>query len=608
VNADNVMKKKWLPLLFVAVLALPLIISNQYFLRLVNIGMVFAILAISLNFVLGYAGQISLGHAGFFGIGAYTAAILTHGGSGYLFWPALVAAGMVGALAGAIIGIPALRLKGHYLAFATLAMGEIIRIVLYNYHWLTNGTDGIGGIPAPAIPGFVFDSDRKYFYLLLVCVCISIAIAHRTQHSKLGRTFVAVRDADIAAGTSGINVTRVKINAFIASSVLAAVAGALYAHLVGFISPDTFSFDVTAQVLSMVLIGGIGSTLGPVIGAFLIILLPEAFRVSHEFYQVAYGIGLAACLVFMPRGIMGLVNRKASCDAQIDTGDSNVNLATKNVLSDSLCVTNDDRSSNWILTIENLTCRFGGIVAIDNLNMKVARGSVHALIGPNGAGKSTFINLVSGVYRVNYGSLIFNGTQLSGLKPWQISSHGVARTYQNLRSFHSLSVMNNVMVGSKAIHPVGWLSVLLGRNASAIEESHIHATAREALEFVGLWDKRDTQVSSLPHEQQRLVEIARALAARPQMILLDEPAAGMNPTEVERLLVCIKRMKDAGMTVLLVEHNIPFVNRVADEITVISFGKKITDGQPATVLNHPEVVSAYLGTRVRKGGSQIAAA
>ena len=302
--------RKLVPIVLVlALLAIPFSTNSNYLLRLVNIALIYSLLSVSLNIVLGYAGQLALGHAALFGIGAYTAALMTAGGSGLLFWPGFVAAGLVTGLSGLLIGIPTLRLKGHYLALATLGFGEIMRHIFFNWREVTHGMDGISGIPAPSFGFFKIETDKSFFYLALAVLAIVMIATIRLERSKYGRSLAAIRDAELAAGTAGVDVSRLKIIAFVISATIAGLAGSLYAHLSSYISPDVFVFDVTAQILSMVLIGGIGTTWGPVLGAVMLTFLPELLRVSKAYYQLIYGAGIVAMVIFLPIGLMGLLRR-----------------------------------------------------------------------------------------------------------------------------------------------------------------------------------------------------------------------------------------------------------------------------------------------------------
>lgn len=596
-------------MLFVIALAVPLVVSSNYYLRLVNLALVFGLLAVSLNVVLGYAGQLSLGHAGLFGIGAYVTALMTAGHSGVLFWPAFLLSGLLTGAVGLLIGFPALRLKGHYLALATLGFGEIMRNLFFNWREVTHGMDGIGNIPPPSLGFFAFTGDTRFYYLGLLMLAIAMLLVYRLERSKYGRMLAAIRDAELAAGVVGVNVPRLKVTAFFISAVLAGCAGSLYADLSSFISPDVFVFDVSAQVLSMVLIGGIGTTWGPVLGAVVLTFLPEMLRVSKSYYQLIYGAGIAAMIIFFPGGLLGmaktcwrlLIAKKSADDEPYAGAEASV-LPQIEVLPRRTTA-----SGSALLVAEGVTMRFGGLVALNDLALDVREGEIHALIGPNGSGKSTFINVASGIYTPTSGRISFADSSITGSKPWLIAGLGLARTFQNLRLFHSLSVIENVLVGCRTSAATGWFGVLASTAKARSENIELQRMAEEALNFVGLSRFRDRAIRTLPHEQQRIVEVARAIAMRPRLIMLDEPAAGMNPAEVDRLIERIKRLREAGMTILLVEHNMPLVMKVADRITVLNHGRKIAEGDPSSIRDNPEVIEAYLGHSTRKRLLQHAA-
>ncbi len=592
-------------LLLVLACAVPFLGLSNYTQRLLNVALVFSLLAISLNLLLGYAGQISLGHAAFFGIGAYAAALLTAGGEGWLFWPGFLLAGLATGLAGLAIGVPTLRLRGHYLALATLGFGEIMRLLFFNWREVTHGMDGIGGIPAPTLFGFAFDTETRMFFLVLAVLAVALLLIRNLDRSKYGRRLAAIRDAELAAGTSGVNVPRMKTGVFMASAMLAGFAGSLYAHLMTFISPDTFGFEVTAQILSMVVIGGIGTVAGPVLGAFVLTFLPEYLRVSNAYYQVIYGAGLVLMIILLPGGIWGAMRARLQRAAPVEAPPAEAGMAA--MPADAAPAQRPRGEA--ILQTKGLTRRFGGLVAVDGLDLEVESGTIHALIGPNGSGKSTFINLASGIYRPSEGSIAFDGHDIGGAPPWRIAEAGLVRSFQNLRLFPSLTVEENVLVACRATRPAGIGAVLLALPRARAEERALRDQAAEAMQAAGVLALRDRIARTLPHEQQRLVEIARALAARPRLLLLDEPAAGMNPSESDRLVARIAALRERGLTILLVEHNMPIVMRLADRITVLNFGRKVAEGTPEAIRNDPAVIEAYLGRRhLRQPGATHAAA
>jgi branched-chain amino acid transport system permease protein len=571
-------KATWVvPLLLLAAAAsiiLPLVHPiSGYMLNLFMQAATYAMAVLGLTVVLGYAGQISIAQAGFFGLGAYGVAI----GTTVLHLPfllALLLGVFVAGLLGAILGASTLKLAGHYLAMVTISFQQILTLVLTNWIGLTNGPDGIRNIPRPSLFGVSLQDSDRYLSLCLIALYAVGVFVWWLKGTKLGLGMQAVRDNELAAEVVGVDTYRVKVTAFCLSALLGGLGGGLFAGGFGYISPDQFSFNESVVFLTMVLLGGADAAAGSAIGTVLLILLPEWLRFLRGAYLAVYGLAVILIMVFMPTGLWGLLRRLGGKPRLRERGTPEV-----------LMLGNpEDAKGGLLLEIKGLAKHFGGLKALDGVDIAVERGKVHALIGPNGSGKTTMLNVLSGIYKPTRGEVLVDGAKVSGLAPHALAAAGVGRTFQNIRLFLSLTVLENVVIGAQRPH-----------NRSAVTPDQVQRRALAALEFVGMSARADLIVASLPYGHQRLVEIARALAGNPKLLLLDEPAAGLNLTEKQELVGLLKRLAGHGLTLFLIDHDMNLVEQMADRITVLNFGKRIAEGTPNEVLRHPDVIAAYLG-------------
>ena len=564
--------------------ALPL---SGYALNILMQATTYAVSVVGLTVVLGLCGQINLAQAAFFGVGAYAVGLGTTAW-GLDFW-ACLALGLGAALVlGGVLGASTLRLGGHYLAMVTISFQQILTLVLVNWIPVTRGPDGVPGIPRP---GYLADGQR---YLAL-CILILAAVAYavwRMPDTRLGRAMRAVRDNELAAGVVGVDVYRTKILAFAIGALLAGLGGGLFAGGFAYISPDQFTFAESVVFLTMALLGGVGSPAGAVIGTGLLILLPEWLRFMKEIpglYLALYGLAVILIIIFMPVGIWGFVGaRLARFRRRAPSPGRAGDLALAAAVP----------GPHPALEVIGLAKRFGGLKAVDDIGFAVARGGVHALIGPNGSGKTTTLNLLSGLYVPTAGRILLAGRDVTGLPPHERASAGLGRTFQNIRLFRSMTALDNVVVGAE--RP--------GNPAGLADAASLEARARAALAFVGLEDRADEPVAGFSYGHQRLVEIARALAGNPVLLLLDEPAAGLNASEKVALTALLRRMTAKGLTILIIDHDMTLVRDVADHITVLNFGRRIADGDAAAVLREPDVIAAYLGEDAGQGSAGRAAA
>jgi len=548
---------------------------SGYTLNILMQATTYAIAVFGLTVVLGMCGQINLAQAAFFGIGAYAVALGTTGSWGLSFWLCL-ALGLVAAiLLGAFLGASTLRLGGHYLAMVTISFQQILTLVLINWIPVTRGPDGVPGIKRPDI----LAQTQPYLAFCVIVLAVVAYIVWRLPETRFGRAMRAVRDNELAAGVVGIDVFRTKVFAFAVCAALGALGGSLFAGGFAYVSPDQFSFAESIVFLTMVLLGGVGSPIGAAIGTGLLILIPEWLRFLKEIpglYLALYGLAVILIVVFMPEGIWGFVSSRFKRVASGFHGS-----APELTLAQGTT----DATSAPALEVELLSKHFGGLKAVDEVSFAVRRGGIHALIGPNGSGKTTTLNVLSGLYRPTGGRVRLEGRDITGLSPHERAAAGLGRTFQNIRLFRSMSALENVVIG--AARP--------GNSHVAQDREALEARARSALAFVGLEARADELVSGFSYGHQRLIEIARALAGNPTLLLLDEPAAGLNSTEKGALRDLLRRMAAKGLTILIIDHDMTLVSEVAQHITVLNFGRRIADGDTTGVLQHPDVIEAYLG-------------
>jgi branched-chain amino acid transport system permease protein len=575
--------------LAIIAIALPLIPYqlhvSTYVVQMFMQAVTYAIAVLGMVVVLGYTGQINLAQAAFFGLGAYGVALGTVGG-GLNFWISLALGVGTATVAGLALGFTTLRLGGHYLAMITISFQQIFDLILVNWVEFTHGPDGIAGIARPSLFGRELADDKAYLLLCTVVLYALVFAVWYLPNTRLGRAMRSVRENELAAEVVGVHTLRTKVIAFALSALLGAVGGALYAGGFAYISPDNFNFARSIEFLTATLLGGAQSPFGGVIGTVLIVqlpewlkALPESLRFIKDVYLAVYGLGVILIMVFLYEGIWGLIKNlraKYFATGEVTTDTSGVQPLVLDVQG------NSDRP---LLRVENLQKHFGGLKAVDGIDIDVKRGTVHALIGPNGSGKTTSLNVVSGIYRPTGGKVILDGEDVSQMKPHQRAGRGVGRTFQNIRLFASLSALENVMVGAQR-----------DNNPIRRGDKALRDRAMSALQFVGLADRAHVIVRNLPYGHQRLVEIARVLAGHPKLLLLDEPAAGLNQTEKMEFVELLKRLRGHGLTIFLIDHDMGLVEKVSDRITVLNFGRKIAEGSPADVLRNPDVIAAYLGT------------
>lgn len=581
-------------LILLLVLAGAPLVLGSYALHIMSMVGIAVILALGLNLLMGYAGQVSLANAAFFGIGAYIVAIL---GNTYdvPYWFALPIAVLVTAGVGFVVGLPALRVSSHYLALATLAFVWTVQVVLIDWASLTGGSPGFNTTREGLQIGYL--GDHAYYLVILVVTAFMIWIAYNLIGSKAGRAFMAIRDNENAAEIMGVNLAWYKTLAFATNAFYCAVAGGLHTGLVSFIDPYEFGLWPSIWHLLYIVVGGLGSILGSILGPVVLVALPELLRAFAEYRQLFFALVLLLTLIFMPQGIAGAIrsywlrhlaqSRSATADVIAEGSSRPIVLQSRHQKASS---------EETLLEVKDLTLSFGGLKALQGAHLSIKGGEIRALIGPNGAGKTTFINSLTRVYAPDTGSILFRGQQLLDLSSHDLARMGIVRTFQNVRLFAKMSVVENVMVGMHCQLQHSVIAGALRLPAAERENAQARARAMALLESMDLAHLADRAAGSLSFGQQRHLELARALAADPLLLLLDEPASGLSKVEIAHLLKVMRTIREQlGVSILVIEHNMNFVMDIADYITVLDHGEVIASGTPAQVQDNAKVIEAYLG-------------
>jgi ABC-type branched-subunit amino acid transport system ATPase component/ABC-type branched-subunit amino acid transport system permease subunit len=573
-----VARASWAVVAAAAVL-LPLSTSNTYYLYLAcSVGLL-TIVAAGLNVLAGFAGQISLGHAGFYALGAYGAALAATR-LGWPLWASVPAGIVVAALVGAAVGAAALRVSGPYLAMVTIAFGIIVEHVLVEWVSLTGGPGGIFNIPKLPVGGT--------YWLIAACAAAALWLTANLRVSAWGRALLAVKSSEVAAESLGISAYLARTTAFTISAAVAGLAGGLFASLNGYISPDSFTLQTSIVFLLALLFGGLGSVAGPLVGGVALTLLPELLTGLADYRLILYGALLLVSIYGLPAGVVGAMRARARGSVADAPATPHPALSPE--------PRGREATEEVLLGVEGLGVSFGGVVALADVTLTVPARGITAVIGPNGAGKTTLINLITGYYRPGTGEIRLAGEPIAGHAPHAVARRGVARTFQTAQPFDDLSVVENVMVGVAGARLGNLGGALLRGPGTRRRERALRARALALLTALGLAARAEEPAASLPAGLRRWLEIARALATEPRLLLLDEPAAGLSPTEIAELDARLTALRaQGGPAIVLVEHHMELVMAISDRISVLDYGRVIAAGTPAAVREDPAVIEAYLG-------------
>jgi branched-chain amino acid transport system permease protein len=585
----------------VGLICYPLVLPGAtYYQTVLLLAFLLAVQTMSWNIISGFTGYVSLGHSAFLGLGAYTAGILTarFDVNPLVFAPV---GGVVAVVAAVAVGVVVLRVRGHAFVIITIALLLAMQVAATNFASLTKGSDGIT-LPLPTWPRDI--QNIPFYYIFLALVVVTFGFSAWIRRTKFGTGLVAIRDDEGKAAAIGVNTTVYKVLAYAASALFVGVAGAVYAYFLTFLNPTgAFSILPSVAIVLAALAGGRGTLYGPLIGAFIVQFAGETATVyggGEQARLLLFGPALVLVVMFLPHGLLPTlrryVDKRRAAGRSVEFIDQSGALERQSIKvvdrapAPSPEPDPPDAEDRPLLEFRGVHKRFQGLRVLTGVDLSVRAGSITALIGPNGSGKTTLFNLASGALRADAGEIVFAGREIDRMRPWRRAHLGIGRTFQVTRLFPSMTVLRNVVAPMASF---SWSGLAAGAVAG-----HEAERARELLSFVGLARFADVPAGALSYGQLKLVELAQVLMLEPRMILLDEPASGVNPSLVERLVEIIRELNAQGITFLVVEHNIPLVLELCDPVATLSRGEIIAEGPPAVVRADPAVLAAYLGDTV----------